>query len=286
MDALTIRRPFIWRLFMALNFFGFALGHFVCDQSYRSVLWNQSLLEGPLHILGISWSDWVTDPDYSLGIDLFRQYMGGLFFILSIAALKTWHGIWNKIFISLGIMSLSWLGLCRWAGHAYDILWPSEFALRIILPFGFCVFRERIKIKQLRFVFLTACSLTFFGHGCYALGWYPTPVTFRYMLGVFFDGNIDTLLIVVGIVDIAVAIALWIPHAQRWTLLWMSFWGFLTAAMRLGFIDSYFWADTAGPAIADWLERLVHGFIPVFCFQHFCMSPRDLKDEHDADTTN
>lgn len=273
MSSQTLALPALWRLCVALNIFGFALGHWMSDQHYRSILWNQSLLEGIISIFGISWEEWVGDTDYSSGIDQFRHLVGCGFALLAIAALVPLrHSIFRRVFVSIFSLCIGWVLVTRWAAHAYDFLWPAEFCLRLALPVVLLLLittPSAVTYQRYYFMLLLACSLTFFGHGCYALGWYPTPVSFRYMLGNVISADsysIDILLILIGVLDICIAAALWWRPAQTWILLWMCLWGFLTAFLRLSFIDTYFIADTAGPAIADWLERLAHGFIPLACW--------------------
>ena len=248
------------------------MGHWSSDQHYRALLWNQSLLEGVVKLFGISWEAWVGDTDYSSGIDRFRNIVGWIFTLLSIAVLVPLKNKWFcRGIVTLTTSCLFWLLITRWAAHAFDLLWPAEFCLRLALPILFLLLihtHNPATFQRYQLILLGACSLTFLGHGCYALGWYPTPVSFRYMLGNVISANsntIDILLIIIGLLDIVIAALLWWRPTHYWTLLWMCIWGFLTASMRLSFIDSYFIADTAGPAIADWLERLAHGFIPLAC---------------------
>ena len=274
----------VWRCLLALNVFGFAFGHFMSDQHYRSVLWNQTLMEPIVSLFSISWDEWVTDTAYSVGIDNFRICIGAYLCILSIACVWPWRNRIRSVFIGLLFIPLTIMLFARWAQHGYDLLWPLEFCLRLSLPLFFLL-TLRVQNKSaspLFTVLLFACAATFIGHGFYAIGWYPTPVTFRYMLGNFISfetATVDVLLILIGIVDVLVGLlVLWKPMRGP-ILIWMSIWGFLTAAMRLGFIDSYFIADTAGPAISDWLERLAHGFIPLACYLWHRQATSDTVQE-------
>lgn len=120
--------------------------------------------------------------------------------------------------------------------------------------------------EKLILFFKLAVALTFAGHGLFAAGIYPLPGHFVAMtqniLGLPQAASIQFLR-VMGILDLVVAVAIFVPQVARPALIYALIWGFLTAFAR---VVAYFdWADPAG-SIDRWLfetlVRLCHGGLP------------------------
>ncbi len=107
--------------------------------------------------------------------------------------------------------------------------------------------------KKVEWVLRIAVAGTFFGHGMFALqqkaGW------FKYFeaTGITNPDTIGTMLILVGLMDIALAVLVLIKPV-RLALLWMAFWGLWTAMIR--------WPVGPDP-IWDFVERWANWGAPL-----------------------
>lgn len=107
--------------------------------------------------------------------------------------------------------------------------------------------------KYAEWVLRTAAFGTFFGHGMFAIqkkaGW------FKYFesVGIANPDTIGTILMIVGIVDIALAVLVLIKPVRA-ALLWMAVWGLWTAMIRWPF---------GGDPIWDFVERWANWGAPL-----------------------
>ena len=96
----------------------------------------------------------------------------------------------------------------------------------------------------------------FLGHGVFALqgkeGWFKYFEAF----GITDPGTITTILMVVGIIDIALALMVLLKPIRP-ILLWMSFWGLWTALVRWPFGPDPMW---------DFVERFANWASPLALF--------------------
>lgn len=100
--------------------------------------------------------------------------------------------------------------------------------------------------KLIEWVLRIAVAGEFFGHGVFALqvkqGWIP------YFTAVGISAETATALMpLIGMLDIALALLV-LMRPIRIALLWMTFWGFLTALIR----------PIAGEPIWDFMERFAN----------------------------
>lgn len=267
-----------------LSLLGLCLAHWCGDQPYRAIAWDETLMTPVLALFDISWQDWVTDTDYSNGIDTLTWSMGLVFALLiPLCFVPGTETRWRWLPVVCMLPPLLLLGWARWAEHHYDLLWPPEFCLRLSLPLLlFSLNRQPIAPVHLRLL-LIACGLTFIGHGTYALGWYPTPLAFHQMIQDILplsDSTCTAVLYLIGIIDVLVGLLLFAAPLRQPVLLWMSTWGLLTATMRLHAIDWTFLDETLWPALAAWLERLPHVVVPLLCW-HWIVT----RQQHAAQQT-
>jgi len=108
------------------------------------------------------------------------------------------------------------------------------------------------KLKKAEWILRVAVAGEFIGHGVFALqgkeGWFKYFEPF----GVTSPDTITASLLLVGVLDIALAI--WVL-ARPWkpALLWMTFWGFWTALLR----------PIAGEPFWDFIERWTNWGAPL-----------------------
>ena len=88
-----------------------------------------------------------------------------------------------------------------------------------------------MSLKIIEWVLRIAVAGEFFGHGMFALqkkaGWFKHFEWF----GIANTDTIANLLLLIGIVDVALAVLILIKPI-RLAILWMAFWGFWTALIR------------------------------------------------------
>lgn len=95
---------------------------------------------------------------------------------------------------------------------------------------------------------------TFIGHGIFALG--IKAAWLKYFVAVGLSESVaQTLLPVIGVIDIAVGLSVLIYPFQA-VLLWAAFWGFLTAIIR----------PIGGDSIWDFVERFSNWAAPLGLF--------------------
>lgn len=102
----------------------------------------------------------------------------------------------------------------------------------------------------------------FIGHGVFALqgkeGWFK----YFYSLGINNPDTITTILLIVGIMDVILAIIVLLKPVRP-LLLWMAFWGLWTALIRWPF---------GGDPIWDFLERWANWAAPLALYLILGMS--------------
>ena len=250
---------------------GYAYAYLFWGGPWRTLFWNEALLgEWVTRTSGRSWTDFVTDPAVGAAIDAGEAGVGLLLgaTALVVAAGRRWTGrLWS---VALG------LGFLLLLAHALLVAWDRflrpvelfEYALRVAAPL--LLYRAAVRggcdSGLLRGIQL-ATALTFAAHGLYALGYYPVPGDFLGMttgiLGVG-EGAARSLLRAAGVLDLLVAVLVFVPRAAGVALGYAAAWGLATALARL----AYGWG--AGPlgehlGQQGWavLVRLGHALIPL-----------------------
>lgn len=122
------------------------------------------------------------------------------------------------------------------------------------------------KIKTAQWILRLAVAGEFVGHGVFALqgkeGWFK----YFYPFGITDAGTITTLLLVVGIMDLALALHILI-RPVRPIVLWMAFWGLWTALIRWPFGPDPIW---------DFVERFVNWGAPLALYYLLKNRPAEI----------
>jgi hypothetical protein len=107
--------------------------------------------------------------------------------------------------------------------------------------------------KKIEWVLRLAVAGEFLGHGVFALqgkeGWFKYFTPF----GITQPETITTILLIVGIVDVLLALLI-LVRPVRIALLWMAFWGLWTALIRWPF---------GGDPVWDFFERWANWGAPL-----------------------
>lgn len=264
-------------------FAGRAWQHLFWDAPFRALLWDKDLMENlVLFLRGGSWQDYVT----SASTDHFIQttiFGFGIFYAL-MAVLTLFIRKHNKMFLGLYILSslaLAFLAFLYCKEKFYHLGQFLEYSIQFMLPlFFYYHLSQKIKNNRLVLYFKIAIAFTFSAHGLYAIGFYPQP-------GVFVDMLINILhisestakafLVVAGVLDFVLAIAIFIPRIAKYFLLYAAVWGGLTALARVW--ANFYWAfplDSLHQNLHETLFRLPHMLIPLAVL--FMLYPLQKKE--------
>lgn len=250
-------------------FLGRAWQHWFWDIPMRELLWDERLMAAPVKaLLGMDWGTYISSMTVNAWMEGVVSAVG--FFYLACAAAAifvTQHRKWLGKLLIIGAFGLFLLGGLYWVEKFMRIGQWIEYSLQIATPvfLYYAIFQPQ---RNLIIWMKIAIALTFIGHGLYALGYYPVPAHFVQMM---IDGfGIDeaasmTFLKIVGILDLIVAVGIFIPYLQTPSLIYCVIWGTMTAFAR---IIAHFDFDIPLLSLHQWfyevLFRLVHGGIPLW----------------------
>ena len=122
--------------------------------------------------------------------------------------------------------------------------------------------------KIVQWILRIAVAGEFIGHGALALQGNPKWFKYFQAVGITGDENIATLLLLVGIADIALAIMVLIKPIRP-LVLWMAAWGLWTALIR--------WPIGPDDPVWDFVERWANWGAPLALF--FLLGRNKDKEE-------
>ncbi|MEL6593355.1 MAG: hypothetical protein AAFQ68_24870, partial [Bacteroidota bacterium] len=234
-----------------------------------------------LLLLGWAWHLWRWGVPLSLWFDVTEP-----------ARLAMWQKAWSFGLAGAAVASLgsqefaskNWfLGLMSFASASLllifvlklvekDYQWGNliEHSIQWTMPLVL-VFAHRFDIgQQAQWVLRILIAATFFGHGLYAIAYYPVPGSYLEMvesilgLGPAFG---ERFLWWAGLLDLITVVGLLLPRVWRYVLYYAIVWGFLTALARI--VAHWEWTLWLG-SLDQWLHqtliRLGHGGIPLFLY--------------------
>lgn len=252
---------------------GRAYQHFFFNIPLSSLLWDQSLMSGPVKLLtGSNWDDFATS-ELAEDILIYPRYA-----LCALYALTAFFLIFKKNEKQKGdlLLLLSTFGLVFLAFLNYKNLFAVngqfiEYSIQFGSPLFLYLFSRELVLKgQLILLMKIAVSLTFIGHGLYAFGFYPVPVKFIEMTCMILPMDEEmarTFLRVAGALDFVVAIGIYWKKVEKPLLIYAAIWGGLTAMAR---ITAYFSLQFPMETIHQyWYEsflRLPHMLIPLLLF--------------------
>lgn len=276
LKIISHNRVYTWCLGLSVLFvlLGRGLQHLFWDAPYRALLWDQALLEKPLSWLGIYWQSFVENLGAETVISQFSIALGifaistGLFSVAVLIRDNTPQKALNVLFVLLKIAT-AWLILLAFLyskSTGYRVGQFIEYASQFLSPIAL-VWLLQGKMRHLEKFFPLAISLTFLGHGLYAIGYYPQPGHFIDMtiaiLGTS-EQMARNLLRVAGALDILAAILIFLPRAKVPVLYFCIAWGTVTAFARVaaGLDFSQLW-NSIFYYLPSTIYRLPHGLIPL-----------------------
>jgi hypothetical protein len=245
---------FKWALSLTLVARGWLTWHW--DSPIRGLVWQEDWWSGRI---GLSWAEFAqhSDPWISLGLAVLGIGLMGL-------AIVPWlprRGFRWMMWPAFLILLLD--GVARWVGKDYDVGMAIEHILQMSLPLLW-FFRGA---PRWRFLTQVAVALTFIGHGLYAVGFHPVPLSYQTMTMGLLGCERETALVflkVVGTLDFVAAVGMFIGPVRLASLGYMVLWGGATALARV-MAHASVEAPRHGldPWIAETLVRSSHWMVPL-----------------------
>ena len=260
----------ILRLSCLLLFAGRAWQHLVWGAPYRSILWDQSLLEPFVRAVYGSWDQYAADiriEHASLWIANAHGYFYAFCAVLCVmpfAILKRFRVVflWST-FALAGLFGLlakeKFMEVGMFIEHAGQMLSP----LLLYIALG----RERsYQSKLFKRVLQIAIIGTFVGHGLYAVGYYPVPGNFIDMcINILHvsQSQAKALLFIAGLIDFAIGAVVFLQWGMGPLLTYACFWGFVTALARpIACFDAYLWQASLWQWLPEFIFRMPHALLP------------------------
>jgi hypothetical protein len=239
------------------------------DSPIRGLVWQEDWWTGLIHQLtGMTWSDFATasDPWINQGLMVF-----GL--ILILGATLPWFVSgkccpWTRWLLWPMAFLLFLDSLARWVASDFDFGMAIEHALQMVTPIAlFFATGKNVSLRRWSLLVSIAAAMTFIGHGFYAAGIHPVPLSYQNMtmniLGVTQESAI-LFLSIVGWLDIVFAIGIFFKPARIVSLIYLVVWGAATASAR---IVAHFDVSLSGWALDPWAfettVRTSHWLLPL-----------------------
>lgn len=229
---------FILKAASFCTLFGWAIIHLLWDTPYRGFFWSEQTLKPIIETLSpFTWTEYVTSAKTDAFIIAVGKFLGVLLLLASsVPVLPTkWASKMRHLLpLGSGILFLMYLlvfqeNLYRW-GNLF------EHAAQIGIPvLTYLYFFSKLSIEKLKLGLKILISLTFLGHGLYALGYYPVPGHFTDMVIEILrvpESTAKQLLFLAGAIDVLLVIFLWIPRLDIFAAAYCIFWGFVTTMAR------------------------------------------------------
>ncbi len=149
---------------------------------------------------------------------------------------------------------------------------PFEYAIRISIPIlcviiGMYAIHKSRKDKLFARILPIAIAFTFAAHGLYAMRILPIPQSFLLMTSNILNTPRSislNILFIAGVIDVLLAIGIFIPKIRIYFICYAIFWGFLTSLARLvAYYDPSFLSNYFTVWIPQFLVRTGHFLIPL-----------------------
>ncbi len=253
---------------------GRAYQYLFWDAPFRAFLWDEDLLSPIVEgVFNTSWHDYVTNLNVDTWIQRLIELNGFLFLLAAISSVLIARS--NRWFYRMSIYTggvlLFILALLLYKEKFFHNAQLIEHSIQFGVPFVLLyAVKENANFSKVKVVLKILIALTFVGHGLYALGFYPIPGNFVDMtirsLNVSEDFAVN-MLYIAGVLDLILAVGIFLPKVDKYFLLYAAFWGLATAFARIvaNFNIDYY-ADALHQYIYQVVYRLPHGLIPLLAY--------------------
>lgn len=261
----------ILRLSAGLCLLGWAWVHLYWEGPYGILLWNENTY-ALAESWGIGWEEFVGSGANDGLVQSWLKWIGWIYVVCAGVTISVRGGAKMQMAVlALGTGLLTVLSYSKFLSaqlqfpmfleHGGQMLSPALLVLALIWGA-----RHRATVT----VAIIAFIATFAGHGCYAIGWLPTPGNFHAMtslvLGVEFE-TANLILRIAGVLDFVVCIGILIPATRQAAALYATAWGLVTAIARpvagMSLSLNYWGADQY---LHEAVLRVPHFLLPLFLF--------------------
>lgn len=259
---------FLLKLLVCITFVSRGYQHLFFNVPYREFLWDSNLMLPILDLFKISWNEWVTLPRYDQGIQMGIKFLGLIFTLVGgcvwfLNEKRKWplYALIGGLVLFTPYLWLHFFG--QFLNLALLFEFTGQLAAPVVLIF---IYKKGNFTKAFTFLKI-AIAITFIAHGLYAMNIAPLPQKFVSMTikGLGLDQGLAVkFLFWAGVMDLLVAIGVFIPKIRKPALVYMIAWGFLTAFAR---IYTNFYGYDALHSLHQWVwaftVRSAHFMIPL-----------------------
>lgn len=224
------------RLGAFLCFAGWTWGHFYWEEPYGVLLWQESTFD-LASSLGITWEEFVGSGADDGFVQTWIARIWWLYLACTVLTITVRQRSWFQMSgLVLGSGLLTLLSYAAYVSSQRQLPTFIENGGQMLIPI-LLVMALALGVRHRATVILAIVALimTFAGHGCYALGLWPTPGSFYAMtslvLGVEYPAA-QHIVRIAGVLDFLVCITICIPYLRQASALYATVWGFLTAIAR------------------------------------------------------
>ena len=268
-----VNQKVLWilRIAVAALFLGRAWQHIFWDAPFRTIFWDQSIMEGIVtRLTDMDWETYITSMEVNDLINRFVFSIGILYLLcfFSVLYFRQMPRLASTL-LKLGSACLFLLAFLYAKEKFYSPAQFFEYTIQWSCPL-FLIFAERRKkfTKTEMTMLKVAIALTFTAHGLYAMNVFPRPGIFLDMtmqiLGVSQEVAIQ-FLNVAGMMDLVISVLIFLPFKfAKWGLGYAVMWGLATALAR---VVAFFEWSNALTTLHQWLYetvmRMPHFLIPL-----------------------
>lgn len=253
-----------------LVFIGRAYQHLFWNAPFRSMLWDKKLLEPfTIHLFGIDWNSYMTHLAKDVHIQSLIQVQGFVYLFMAVVVVFIHSNSkkWMPIVLYVGGFSLVILSFLLCKEKSYQIPQFFEHSIQFGVLFLLLFYLKNPDDLKLLFYLKLLIAVTFVSHGTYALGmFYPIPSNFVTMVLNILpikETLVVNALFVMGLIDVLIAVLIWLPKLAKWVLFYAFIWGTLTALARIvSGMHSEISFQILHQYVFETVYRLPHGLLP------------------------
>ena len=227
---------FCLRLGAFLCLAGWTWVHFYWEGPYGALLWHDGTYD-LAESLGVSWDEFVGTGANDGFVQIWIRRISWLYLICTILSLTVRKGTrFQMAGLVVGSGLLVVLSYAKYIAAQEQLPMFVEHGGQMLMPlllvFGLSFgVRHRVTVTTAIVAFIT----TLVGHGCFAVGLWPTPPMFHAMSSVILGLEYETATVflrTVGVLDFVCCVGLFIPRVRSASALYAATWGLLTALAR------------------------------------------------------
>jgi len=253
---------------------GRAWQHFLWQIPYQVLIVGTPVKSLVELVWGKEITHWMLQPEFDTMMTHLQLFLG-IIYVLAILILAL-PRISLKIRTGMALFAAFLLilySLVTWVEQHFRFGMFMEHCAQIACPILLFLIWQKYPISTLRFWLKSAVTLTFVGHGLYAIGWYPQPGYFIDLIILWIgisESSAHKFLQIAGILDLLLAAGIWLPwqSIQMISISWAIFWGLLTTIARFVFVfyDASILSGFLNYAF-EVLVRTPHWVLPLVLFR-------------------